>query len=524
MNTNLEDKRMNKAAFWPAIIILGLFILSGIFWTEAVGNFMTKLLYGMADYLGWYINLLSLLFVILGVVFIIVRFGDVVIGGEGAKPAFSLPTWCAMSICSGIGTGLLFWAMGEPMYHFMTTPTAVGAAGSREAAIFAVAQSMWDWSFVQYCMYAICGAAFAVLCVNRKKTLSFNSVVECAIGKRIPWLNTLITAMVIFCIMGATSNSMGVGLMQIGAGLEAAFGIPQSPIIWLIAAIFVGCVFITSCVTGISKGLKYVSTCCMYFFFFLMAWVLINGNTMFIGKIGSEAVGYIVDNFGKMTTMTNVLTENDNWFADWIVQYWASFIVYAPVIGMFLARMGRGRTVRTFMLVQILVPSIFCMVWIAIFGGQVIYLQTSGTFDVWNAVNTYGMQSTVFQIIGTLPLSKLVTVAFLLCIVMSFSTLADPMASCVATLSCRKLDAESEAPKFQKILAGCILCGTAYTLVATGGINSVKGMFTFVGLLQSVVLIMLAVVLFKYGKKCYDEHYHGAGNWGVVEVPVDVEE
>ena len=528
MNQQLEDRSMNKAAFWPGIIVLALFILSGIIWREPVGNAMTKLLYGMADYFGWYINLLSLVFVILGVVFIIIRYGDIVIGGKDAKPAFSLPTWCAMSICSGIGTGLLFWAMGEPMYHFMTTPTAIGEAGSRTAAIFAVAQAMWDWSFIQYSMYAICGAAFAIICVNRKKTLSFNSIVECATGKKRPWLNTLITAMVIFCIMGATSNSMGVGLMQIGAGLEAAFGIPQSAFIWLLAALFVGCVFITSCVTGISKGLKYISTACMYFFFFLMAWVLVFGNTEFIGKMGSEAVGFIVDNLGKMTTMTNVLTENDNWFADWIVQYWASFIVYAPVIGMFLARMGRGRTVRTFMLVQILVPSIFCMIWIAIFGGQVIYLQTSGTFDVWNAVNTSGMQATVFQIIGTLPASKLITIAFLCCIVMSFSTLADPMASCVATLSCKKLDAESEAPKFQKILTGCILCGTAYTLVATGGINSVKGMFTLVGLLQSIVLIMCAVVLFKFGKKCYLEHFassgEGAGNWGVIEVPVDVEE
>lgn len=527
MGTQLEDKRMNKAAFWPAIIILALFITSGVIWREPVGNFMTTLLYGMADYLGWYINLLSLAFIILGVVFVAVRYGDVVIGGKDVKPAYSMPIWCAMSICSGIGTGLLFWAMGEPMYHFMTTPTAVGTAGSRDAAIFAVAQAMWDWSFVQYCMYAICGAAFAVICFNRKKSLSFNSIIECAIGKKIPWLNTLLTAVVIFCIMGATSNSMGVGLMQIGAGLEAAFGVPQSRLIWLLAAIFIGCVFITSCVTGISKGLKYVSTCCMYFFFFLMGWVLIFGNTQFISKIGSESIGYIIDNFGKMTVMTNVLTTNDSWFADWIVQYWASFIVYAPVIGMFLARMGRGRTVRTFMLVQILVPSFFCIVWIAIFGGQVIHLQTSEAFDVWNAVNTSGMQATVFQIIGTLPMSNFVTIMFLLCIVMSFSTLADPMASCVATLACRKLEADAEPPMFQKILAGCILCGTAYTLVATGGINSVKGMFTLVGLLQSIILIMCAIVLFKYCKKCYDAYFEGReenGEWGVVENPIDVEE
>ena len=498
-----KQHKMNHLAFWPAIIVLTGFVIVGIFWTEEVGALMTRLLYGMADFFGAYINLLSLLFVILAVVFIIGRYGDVVIGGKDAKPEYKPFNWCAMSICSGIGTGLLFWAMGEPIFHYMTTPTAIAEAGSREAGIFAVAQAMWDWSFVQYCMYAICGAAFAIVCYNRRKSLNFNSIIECLLGRRIPWLNTLITAVVIFCLMGATSNSMGVGLMQIGAGLEAAFGIPQSAVIWLFAAIFVTTIFILSCVSGIGKGLKLVSSACIYFFFFLLIYVFVFGDTQFILKIGSESVGYIVDHFGTMTTVTNVMTDNDQWFADWIVQFWASFIVYAPIIGMFLARMGRGYRVRTFMLVQILVPSIFCMIWIAVFGGQTISLQYNGTLDVWNAVNTSGMQATVFQIIGQLPLAKVITVMFLITVILSFSTLADPMAAVAATLSVDHLGAEDEAPRKQKILVGCMLGATAYTLVATGGINSVKGMFTLVGLLQSVVLIMCAIVLFKYSKRCY---------------------
>ena len=164
-----------------------------------------------------------------------------------------MPTWCAMSICSGIGTGLLFWAMGEPIYHYMATPDAIAEAESRRAGIFAVAQAMWDWSFVQYAMYAICGAAFAIICYNRRKRLSFNSIVECATGKRIKWLNTLVTSVVIFCLMGAPSTSMGVGLMQIGAGLEAAFGIPQSAVSWLVAAIFISTIFFLSFVSGLGQ-------------------------------------------------------------------------------------------------------------------------------------------------------------------------------------------------------------------------------------------------------------------------------
>lgn len=494
-------KKMNKAAFWPAIIVLGAFIAAGIIWKEQVGTLMTNLLYGMSDYFGSYICLLSMVSLILAVAFLVSRYGDIVIGGEDAKPEYSMANWCAMSICSGIGTGLLFYAIAEPIYHYMTTPAAIGEAGTRLAGIFAVAQAMWDWSFVQYSMNAICGAVFAIICYNYKKNLSFNTLVETVTGRKTPWLNTLITAVVIFCLMGATSSSMSMGLMQIGAGLEAALGISQSAVVWLIIAIAVTATFVLSCVSGIGKGLKKLSSLCMYFFIFLLVYVLVFGNTKFIGKIGAEAVGFLFDHMGTMTTMSNVMTENETWSADWIIQIFCSFLTYAPVVGMFLARMAKGRTVRTFMLVQILVPSIFCIIWIAIFGGQTIYLQTSGTMDVWEAVGSLGMQATVFQILSTLPLAKVIIILFLVTIILSFCTLADPMSSVAATLSVDNLSIEDEAPKKQKILVGCILGGTAYTLVATGGIDSVKGMFTLVGLLQSIIFIMCIYAMFKVGRQ-----------------------
>ena len=493
--------KINKLAFWPAVIILMLFIGAGIVKTEVVGNFMTRTLYFIADYFGAYINILSLVFLFLAVIITVSKYGDIVIGGEDAKPDYSMPAWCAMSICSGIGTGLLFWAIGEPIYHYMQTPTAIAEAQTRRAGIFAVAQAMWDWSFIQYAMYAVCGAAFAVICYNKGKSLSIASIVECATKKKIPWLNTVVTGLVIFCLMCATSNSMSVGLMQIGAGLEAVFGIPQVPVVWIAIAAIVTVIFILSCVSGIGRGLKLVSSVCMYFFIFLLVYVFIFGDTTFINKITSEAIGFIVDNWGTQTMLMNAMAPDDKWFAEWSVQYWTAFIIYAPVIGMFLARMGKGRTVRTFMLVQVLVPSIFCIIWIGIFGGQTLSLQTSGALDVWGAVNTYGMQATVFQILGTLPCSKLITVLFLCTIVLSFCTLADPMASVASSLSVNGLSADDEPPKKQKVLVGIILAGTSCTLVISGGVNAVKGMYLLAGLLQSIGMILCTVALFREGKK-----------------------
>lgn len=185
MNKNKDNiGKINKVAFWPAVIALLLFIGIGIVKTEVVGSFMTRALYIIADYFGAYINILSLIFLILAGIIIISRYGDIVIGGKDAKPDYSMLSWCAMSICSGIGTGLLFWAIGEPIYHYMQTPSAIAEAQTRKAGIFAVAQAMWDWSFIQYAMYAVCGAAFAVICYNTGKSLSISSIVESATKKK----------------------------------------------------------------------------------------------------------------------------------------------------------------------------------------------------------------------------------------------------------------------------------------------------------------------------------------------------
>ena len=504
------NKKLNPLAFWPALVALSVFIFLGVFYQQQLGNFLNNLLYTMSDNLGWYLNLLSLLSLILVLVLAFGKTGNIKIGGADARPEFKTFNWCAMSICGGIGTGLLFWAMGEPIYHFATPPIAAGVEPfSRGAGIFAVSQAMWDWSFIQYAMYSLCAVAFALIAYNRKKSLSFGSIIERVCGRNIPWLNSIVHALIIFCLCGAVSNSMGVGLMQIGAGIQSVFGIAQSPMVWLIIAVVIGCIFILSCVSGIGTGLKKISSVTIYIFIGLLIYVAIFGDTKFIGSISAEAVGDIIDNWGKKTMMLNTMVPEDTWSADWILQYWASFIVYAPVIGMFLSRMAKGRTVRQFIMVNLLVPSLFCWVWIGIFGGMTIQLQSSGTIDVWKVVNELGMQATIYQIINSLPMGGVITVIFLVAVCFSFCTLADPMASVLATLSVRKLSIEDEPPRNCKILMGIIIAAVSYLLVASGGVNSVKGMFVLIGLLISVILILCVVAAFKLGSQCLKEKNDG---------------
>lgn len=504
---------LNLAAFIPAMIILAAFLLVGFLAQDKLAAFLDTLFFSLTDNLGWYINLLALFCLILIIVFVIYKYGDIRIGGKDAKPEFKTFNWCAMTICSGIGTGLLFWGMGEPIFHFMSPPVAANVEpGSRSAAIFAVSQAMWGWSFVQYAIYSLIAVAFAVVTYNMKKKLSFGSLIEGVFKRKIPWLESLIHGILILCMCLAMANSMGVGLLQIAAGLEAAFGIPQSAAIFAIIAVVMAVIFILSCVSGLGTGLKKISSITIYLFIALMIYVLIFGDTQFIGKITAESFGHLLNNMPEKTTILNTMAETDTWSADWILQYWCQFFVFGTLIGMFLSRMARGRTIREFVLVNVLVPSLFCCIWIGIFGGMTISLQTNGIVDVWEAVNTLGMQTTIFQIIGSLPFGSIVTVIFLVTICFSFCTLADPMASAVSTVSVHDASVNDEPPRKIKILVGVIMTAAAFIQVESGGTSNVRGMYIVIGVITSFIVILCVMAAFKFCHRCVDQP-----NWGVIE-------
>ncbi len=495
-------KKINHLALWPALALLAVLIGFGIFKTEALGALLSKLLYGMADTFGWFFCLFTIIVILLTIVLAFSKIGDIRIGGKDATPDYKTWNWITMSLCGGIGTGLLFWAMGEPMYHFMTPPVAAGVeSASREAAIFSISQTMWQWSIPQYCLYTICAVPFALTAYNAKKPLAFGPVLESAIGKKSTALETVVHGLSIFTMCGAVACSMGVGLMQIGAGLSNLFGITPSSIVWLIIAAIITAIFTISCVSGIGTGLKKLSTFTTIAFICILVYVIIFGPSVFSAKLGVEAMANLFDHPLEHTAILNTMAESDSWAANWEIQYWASFIVYAPIIGMFLSRMAKGRTLRQFILVNVLAPSIFCMVWIAVFGGVAINMQVTGTFDIWSAVSANGMEATIFYILASFPLGKLLIVVFVIAICTSFSTLADPMAAACATMSVHDLSVNDEAPKAIKILVGVIMGVIAYLLVASGGVGSVKGMWVIIGFPIAFVMMVVIVSAFRNGAK-----------------------
>ena len=197
-------------------------------------------------------------------------------------------------------------------------------------------------------------------------------------------------------------------------------------------------------------------------------------------------MGDILDNFFGKVTYNNTMVPEDQWANEWPITFWNSFYIYAPVIGMFLARMGKGHTVREFLLVEILVPSLFCCLFIAIFAGQSMYVQTAGIVDVWGMIQQEGMQTTLYQVLGTMPGGKIVQLAFLITVCLSFITLADPNTAALSTLCVHGQEIDAEPPKVLKIGLGVAISAVAYLLVVAGGMDAVKGLLNLGGLLMTL--------------------------------------
>lgn len=493
--------KINPGVFWPSFLIALTFISLGVTNQETFGSFLTGALDWISIHFGWFYLLFSLFSILFMIILSLTRIGDIRFGGPDAKPEYTIYQWFTMALCGGIGTGILFWAMGEPIFHIAGPPAGVYAEPfSRKAGIFAISQTILHWTFAQYALYSLCGVAIGLMAYNRRKALSVTSIFEPFIPPRyLKPSKTFISAACLFCIVGAVSCSMAAGLMQIGAGLEFLYEIPAKPITWFIIAAAIIAIYIISAISGIKKGMRMLSSFCTRIFILMLLFVLIAGPTVFILNIGTEAVGDLFDNIFSRSVLLPTMAEKDTWPKDWIIQFMASFFVYAPIIGLFLTRLARGRTVRQFIMMNIFAPSVFCAAWISIWGGCAVYFQHTGIFDVWKAVNTTGMESTIFTLLNNLPGGYILSFIFIVAVFASFTTLADPMASTMATLSTKGLLVDEEAPKYLKITWGCAFGFIAFLLVASNGANAVRGLFSIVGLPMAIMILFMTIFLLKEG-------------------------
>lgn len=478
----------------PFLLLLAIVIVSLVNYDSFVVG-INGVFNWVTDIFGWAFSFITLCIVAICLFLMVSPVGKIKFGGEDAKPDFRTWEWFAMSLCSSIGIGVVFWGVAEPINHLATPPVSLNIEPfSQASAVFAVSTTYLHWSFSQYAIYAICALPIALAYYNYKQPLTVASSLYFIMGDKCHgWIGKVVDGFCLFAIAGAVAGSLGSGILQIGRGLDFQLGIAPTKLIWAIIAAVIVASYILSSYSGLKKGIRFLSNQNVRLYIIVMLFIFLVGPTIFILNLGVQSLGDYIQNFVSKSLFINPIVD-DKWPSWWTTFYWEAAMAFAPIIGMFMARITRGRTVRQFLAVNLIANSVFNIIWFAIFGGAAIKMQLSGVFDISNAITTKGLESAIFAFFQQFPLGFILGPLFVLVIFISFVTLADSMTSCMATLSTKggMYDGEEEAPNHLKIAWG-VICGfMAYALIGFAGVDGAKMAQTVAG--TPIMFLMLAMI------------------------------
>ncbi len=509
-------KKVNKAQlrlpiFIPMATLLGLVLIVGLISPKALYDGQNAIVSYAFDSFGWLFQLSSVIFFFLCLWAMFSKFGNIRLGGKDATPTMSLWNWFAISLCAGIATGILFWGIAEPITHFMSPPDGLGLeAGTEGAAMFSMSQTFIHWTFLPYAMYGIAGLGIAYATFNLKLPYTVSSILYPVFGKKVNGVvGDVVDNLCMLAMAGGVAAVLGVATMQISKGIEILTGLEQNKFIWVAVVGLIVVTYVISSYTGLNRGIRFLSDANTKLFIGMLLFIFILGPTNFILQIGTQGTGHFIQNFFTQTLYLSPVNGSE-WPRWWPIYYWAIWLAYAPLTGMFLARISKGRTIRQFMMVNLFMPAIFGLLWFSVYGGAAINLEMNGA-GLWSAIQQGGLEVSVFAFLKNFPLSGLTSALFLLAIYISVVTLADSMTTTVSSLSVRGAgnNALVEPPAQVKIFWGAIMSSIAIVNLIAGkageisGIDATKQIATVAGfpLLFLMLLIGYSAVamLVKYG-------------------------
>jgi choline-glycine betaine transporter len=384
---------------------------------------------------------------------------------------------------------------------------------SSEAAIFALARSFHNWSFIPYAMYSIVGLMIGYMHFNRNAKFSISSTIAPLFGKhsKHPAISAIIDLMSILAITLGLASSLGAGLALIGSGLESAYGIPSNPQTWLVLTLIISAIFITSALSGLNRGIKVLSSLNAYIFYAFLVILILVGPLSYILNLSVTSLGYWADNFFLWSFDTKVLG-GEALVTWWTMYDWSIWIAYAPLMGLFLARISYGRTLRQFLIINWVLPALFGILWFGFWGGTAIKWQMDGTLDLVKVITQNGAVSGLWGFLQNLPMAWVLVPMAIFTLVISFATAADSMSSTIATICTRGIKADEESPGKQKVLWGLAISIIAYIMVAFGGgaqgIDGIKYLAAaggFTVLFLFVLIVAAAARTFIFNKSLPDE-------------------
>ncbi|MFD1038726.1 BCCT family transporter [Virgibacillus byunsanensis] len=494
-------KKVTRVFYISAIVAI-LFIVWGIIpediLPEANLNNVTSIIQTfIVDKFGWFYLLSASAFLVFAIYLIFSKYGNIKLGKPGDEPEYNYITWFAMLFSAGMGIGLVFWGAAEPLSHYHSPPFGEETTG--DTAKTAMQYSFFHWGLHPWAIYAIVALALAYFKFRKQSPGVVSAILEPLLGERVkgPW-GTLIDFIVVFATIFGVATSLGFGAIQISGGISFITDLDQSITLQLVLIAIVTVLYMISAMTGLNRGIKYLSNVNIILAITLMLFLLFLGPTNFIMNLFTTTFGSYIQNLPSMSFRMTPFNQDNTWIKDWTIFYWAWWIAWAPFVGTFIARVSRGRTIREFVLGVLLVPTIFGALWFSVFGGSAINLEYFEGADIMQHVDDIGTEAALFAVLEQFPLSTFTSIIAILLISTFFITSAD---SATFVLGMQTTGGSLYPPNKVKFIWGIIQSSAAAVLLWQGGLGALQTASIIAAFPFAIIIILMIFSLLKSFKE-----------------------
>ncbi|MCX5150499.1 BCCT family transporter [Streptomyces sp. NBC_00320] len=484
-----------------AVVAIGVIAVLAVVAWAALGKdsfdtaSSTALAWVLANF-AWLFVIAADVFLVMCVVLAISRFGRIRLGADDSEPEFTNLAWIAMMFSAGMGIGLMFYGVGEPLTHYLHPPPASGAApGTGAAAQAALDYSFFHWTLTPWAIYGIAGLALAYATFRKRRGNRLSAAFvplmgeERASGRP----GKAIDLLAVFATVFGTATSLGLGALQVAEGLHITAGIEDSTSVELIIIASLSGAFVLSAFSGLHKGVKWLSTINIVLAAALMTFVFLLGPTVYILDVIPASIGSYLHELLPMATRTGAFTDS-TWLGAWTIFYWAWWLSWAPFVGTFIARISHGRTIRgEFLIGVLLVPSGATVVWFCVMGGTAIRLDSTGAADLAAKVKD-GAEASLFAMLDALPLGTLTSYVAMALVMTYFVTSADSASLVMGSLTSR---GSLNPPTWLVVTWGVLMAAVAAVLLVAGGLKSLQTATILVALPFAIVMLLLCWALVK---------------------------
>jgi len=496
---NRLTKGVDPLVFWGSAALIAVFVVWGLVGPTSLGSVMTASLGWVIGNFGWTFVLLAFAALVLCLFLVVHPWGRTRLGPDDSRPVFGTFSWVSMMFAAGLGAGLLFYGIAEPVSHWSAPPHGNAEPRTEEAALVALRYTYFHWGFNGWAMYAVMGGAMAYFSFRKGLPTLVSSCLTPILGPNASQrlIGRLVDALAIVATLFGTATALGLNGLQLNSGLDYLFDLPKSNVVAVIIIVVVTALFIVSATSGVEKGINFLANLGSFatigmFLFFLVA----GGSTVLVISNGIESIGSYVLQVLPMSLETGV--GDEQWMASWTIFYWAWWISWAPFVGMFVARISRGRTIREFVIGVVAAPTGFGFLWYAIVGGTGIELQRTGQADIVGSLAT--PELSLFTALDALPLASVSALLCIFLIALFFISGADAASVVMATMASR---GSLEPSKAVVVVLGVLMGAIACAMLLVGGL---------VALQQAAVLgsvpfaFVLVAVAYSWVKALREEH------------------